>query len=90
MAISGSATVEGFIVDSTTPVHIVNTDRYNPEVVIHNRQGICYVKTGPGCSSTDYTYRLNTNAHVTISGFVGQITAIMESGTGYVGVSSWG
>jgi hypothetical protein len=84
------AIVDGFIVDAVTPVHLVDTDRYNPTVVIHNRVGILYVKTGADCSSTNYTYRLNTNAHITITDYTGPITAIMQNGTGFVDVSSWG
>jgi hypothetical protein len=90
MAASGRAAVDGFIVDDVTPVHLVDTNLYNPTVVIHNRVGILFVKTGVGCSSSNYTYRLNTNAHVTITDYMGPITAIMQNGTGYVDVSSWG
>jgi uncharacterized radical SAM superfamily protein len=90
MPVSGRATVDGFLVSSSSPTNLVDTNEHNTRVVIHNRLGVLYVKLGKECSSIDHTYRINKDAILEITDYTGPITAVTASGAGFVDVSSWG
>lgn len=78
---STRAETSGTLVDATAPVQIVPANSSRDAVVIHNAVGLLFVKCGQNASSTDYTYRLTSNATLEISGYIGPITAIASEAT---------
>lgn len=89
MAATGTANVTGILVTDSAPTEFYNEDG-DPHVVLHNRVGVVFVKLGKNVSTTDYSFRLNTNATLGISDYIGPVSVVMESGAGYIDITTWG
>lgn len=86
---NSTAVVEAIEVGPTTAALLCPEDKDRLFARIHNDAGTLWVKLGPDCSRTDFTYRLSLNTAVEIQGYTGIITAIKLSGTTTVYVTTF-
>jgi hypothetical protein len=86
---SNEAVVDGVLITSTGPTVIIPVSGTWTRAVIHNRLGVVYIKLGPDASSADFTYRLNKNAILETENYGGPVSAICESGAGYIDITTY-
>lgn len=76
------------IITSGAPTVLSTGGNPRDKFILVNATGTLYVKLGFGASTSDYTYRLNTNAVMEIEGtWQGPITAIRDTGTAVIKVT---
>lgn len=69
---------------STVSQVIVPSGQDRDWLMVHNESGYLYLKLGPAAAMDDYTYRLNGNAVLELTTWVGPVSAVRASGSGWV------
>lgn len=75
-----SATVTSVVV-SPTVATLAASNASRLKLIIHNENGVLFVKLGTAASSTSYSYRLTQNTVLELTQYTGEVTAIKNTGT---------
>lgn len=80
----GEANTQVVLVGELNPVELLPNTGRRAKIIIQNSAGVLYVKLGANASSSNFTYRLNSNAVLETEHYHGVVTGIRQSGIGTV------
>lgn len=86
MSSNNKALINDYLVTSIAPVALKTFPGIIDKIIIHSR-GDVFISLGQDANSSNYTVKLNKNAHWELNGWMGSVSAIAESDPVYVDIT---